>query len=138
MSPNIRMLFFTIFIIQQRKDKFINVLSSPLPMVSELTADSFDREIAGSTPIIIDFWASWCGPCKMLAPIFEEASKDFAGRLRFAKISTEEYPQIAEQQDITGIPSLIMFKNGKEVDRIIGFSPKPALKQKIEAVLTKV
>ncbi len=104
-------------------------------MVQELTADSFAQEIKGTTPIIIDFWASWCGPCKMLAPIFEELSKELAGKLRFAKISTEEYPQIAEQQDITGIPCLIMFKNGKEVDRIIGFSPKPVLKQKIESVL---
>ena len=104
-------------------------------MVTELTADSFQQEIKGTTPIIVDFWASWCGPCKMLAPIFEEVSKDFAGKLRFAKISTETYPQIAEQHDITGIPCLIVFKNGKEVDRIIGFSPKPVLKQKIEMVL---
>lgn len=104
-------------------------------MVAELTADSFQQEIKGTTPIIIDFWASWCGPCKMLAPIFEEVSKDYSGRLRFAKISTEDYPQIAEQHGITGIPCLIMFKNGKEADRIIGFSPKQALKQKIEMVL---
>ena len=105
-------------------------------MVTELTADSFKKEISGQIPIIIDFWASWCGPCKMLAPIFEDVSKDYAGKLRFAKISTEDYPQIAEQHDITGIPCLIVFKNGKEVDRIIGFSPKPALKQKIDMVLT--
>ena len=106
-------------------------------MVTELTVDSFRKEISGPLPIIIDFWASWCGPCKMLAPIFEELSKEFAGKLRFAKISTEEYPQIAEQQDITGIPCLILFKNSKEVDRIIGFSPKPVLKQKMEMVLAK-
>lgn len=104
-------------------------------MVTELTADSFKKEIQGPTPIIIDFWASWCGPCKMLAPIFEEVSKEYAPRLRFAKISTEEYPQIAEENDITGIPCLIVFKSGKEVDRIVGFSPKPVLKQKIEMVL---
>ncbi len=104
-------------------------------MVQELTANSFQKEIQGPTPIIVDFWASWCGPCKMLAPIFDELSKEFSGKLKFAKISTEEHPQIAEQQGITGIPCLIMFKNGKEVDRIIGFSPKPLLKAKIEAVL---
>ena len=105
-------------------------------MVTELTADSFHKEIKLPTPIIVDFWASWCGPCKMLAPLFEDLSKDFAGRLRFAKISTEEFPQVAEEHDITGIPCLIMFKNGKEVDRIIGFSPKPVLQQKIAGVLS--
>ncbi|HLC71737.1 MAG TPA: thioredoxin [Candidatus Nanoarchaeia archaeon] len=104
-------------------------------MVTELTADIFKKEIEGQIPLIIDFWASWCGPCKMLAPLFEDLSKEYPGRLRFAKISTEDFPQIAEQHDITGIPCLIMFKNGKEVDRIIGFSPKPVLKQKIDMVL---
>lgn len=109
-------------------------------MVTALTAQTFQSEINSSTPIIIDFWASWCGPCKMLAPIFEELSKDkeYQGQLRFAKISTEEYPDIAGQNEITGIPCLIVFKNGKEVDRIIGFAPKPMLKQKINSVLEKI
>lgn len=108
-------------------------------MITTLTAQTFQSEINSSVPIIIDFWASWCGPCKMLAPIFEELSKEkeYQGKLRFAKISTEEYPDIAGQQEITGIPCLVVFKEGKEVDRIIGFAPKPLLKQKIEAVLRK-
>lgn len=108
-------------------------------MVTELTNKTFASEIAGSTPIIIDFWAAWCGPCKMLAPVFEELSSDsaFQGKLRFAKIDTEAYPDVASEQGITGIPCLIMYKNGEEVDRIIGFSPKPVLKQKMEAILAK-
>lgn len=106
-------------------------------MVTELTADSFAQEIKATTPIIIDFWATWCGPCKMLAPIFEELSRNYTGRLRFAKISTEDYPEIAAEQGISGIPCLVVFKKGEEVDRIIGYVPKAQLQQKIDAVLAK-
>ena len=107
-------------------------------MVQELTADSLAQEIKSATPIIIDFWASWCGPCKMMAPVFEELSGQYTGRLRFAKISTEDYPDVAEENSITGIPCLVVFKKGEEVDRIIGYAPKAQLKQKIDAVLGKI
>lgn len=105
-------------------------------MVLALTDKMFETEVLqSSTPVIVDFWASWCGPCKMLAPIFEDVSKEYSGKLAFAKISTEEYPDIAEQFGITGIPCLILFHHGEEVDRIIGFHPKPLLKGKIDGVL---
>lgn len=106
-------------------------------MVLELTEDTFSDEINSATPIIVDFWASWCGPCKMMAPVFEELSKEYVGKLRFGKISTEDYPEVAGDNAVSGIPCLIIFKNGEEVDRIVGFAPKPLLKQKIEAVLKK-
>lgn len=105
-------------------------------MVEELTVSSFKEQIQSGTPIIIDFWASWCGPCRMLAPVFEELSKEFQGKLRFAKISTEEFPEIASQNDVQGIPCMIIFKNGSEVDRIVGFAPKETLKQKINHILS--
>ncbi len=110
-------------------------------MVLVLTETTFQTEVLQSSiPVIVDFWAEWCGPCKMLAPVLEELSQEFQGKnkLKFAKISTEDYPDIAGQYEITGIPCLIVFNKGKEVDRIIGFSPKPMLKQKIEVVLGKV
>ncbi len=107
-------------------------------MVQELTAANFPSEINAAIPIIIDFWASWCGPCRMMAPVFEELSKEYAGKLRFAKISTEDYPNIAEENTISGIPCLVVFKKGKEMDRIIGFASKVQLKQKVDAILSKL
>ncbi len=106
-------------------------------MVQQLTDAQFNEAIKAKTPVIVDFWASWCGPCKMLAPIFEELSGEYKGKLTFGKLSTEDFPDVAAENGITGIPCMIVFKNGEEVDRIIGFAPKPVLKQKIDAVLAK-
>ena len=105
--------------------------------VTELTKETFADAINDEKPIIVDFWASWCGPCKMLAPVFEELSDSYKDKLTFAKCSTEDYPDVASEHGVTGIPCLIVFKEGKEVDRITGFAPKDVMKTKIDEILAK-
>jgi thioredoxin 1 len=103
--------------------------------VLHLSDTDFDQTVKEKSPIIVDFWASWCGPCMMMGPVFEELSKDYEGVLNFAKLSTEENPESAHKARIQSIPCLVLYKDGKEEDRIIGAMPKEVLKEKIDAIL---
>ena len=104
----------------------------------KLTSENFDAEVKNNDSLIlVDFWASWCGPCQMMAPVFEELSGDYDGKLRFGKLSTEEEPELTAGFGIQGIPALLLVKNGKELDRIVGFKPKDALQKEIDELLSK-
>ena len=104
--------------------------------VLEISDQTFDQEVINSaTPVLIDFWAPWCGPCKMIAPIVAEISKEYAGKLKVGKLNTDDNQNVAVRYGVMSIPTVMIFKNGEMVARIVGAQPKQALTGKIDAVL---
>jgi len=99
--------------------------------------EDFEQSVLkAEKPVLVDFWAPWCGPCKMIAPAVEELAKEFDGKAMVAKVNTDEHPLWASRFGIMGIPTLIVFHGGKEVDRVVGAVRKEVLKGKLEKVLT--
>jgi thioredoxin 1 len=102
--------------------------------LADVTQSNFQQEVLSSgQPVLVDFWATWCGPCKMLAPVVEKVATSFAGKAKFVKLDTDKNPSLAGQYQVSGIPCLILFKGGQPVDRIVGYVSE----QTISSMLNK-
>ena len=100
-----------------------------------ITKENFASLKAGNLPLVVDFWATWCGPCRMIAPIIEELAADFDGQIVVGKCDVEENDDLAAEFGIRNIPTILFFKNGEIVDKVIGAQPKAKLEEKFQALL---
>lgn len=105
--------------------------------VVTLTKDNFQTEVlASAQPVLVDFWAAWCGPCKMVAPVVAELATEFEGKAKVGKVDVDTETDLAKRYEISAIPSLLIFKDGKVVDQVVGVRPKAELKAKLEKFVT--
>lgn len=104
-------------------------------MALELTDANFEETIASGKPVLVDFWAEWCGPCRMVGPIVEELAQDYDGKAIVGKVNVDENPEISSKYGVRNIPTILFFKNGEVVDKSVGAVPKNVLSEKIEKQL---
>ena len=105
-------------------------------MVDKTTDATFDQDVLKATgPVVVDFWAEWCGPCRMIAPALEEISKSLNGKVKIVKLNVDENPQTAAKYNVMSIPTLMVFKNGEMASRQVGAAPKAKLEQWITATV---
>ena len=104
--------------------------------VVELTNTNFEQEVLkGAKPALVDLWAAWCGPCRLIAPVVEELAGTYQGKLTVGKLNVDEHPDVAAQYRVMNIPTLLLFKQGQEVDRIVGVQPKEELVRRIDKLI---
>ncbi len=102
----------------------------------QLTDETFDKDVVQSAePVLVDFWAPWCGPCRMLAPVIEELAKEYTGKVKVAKINTDDHPNAASRFKISAIPTLLFFKGGKVVEQLVGVHSKAEIKKTLDSLV---
>jgi len=108
---------------------------TPLPWVVDADTASFTEETTTSVPVVVDFWAAWCGPCRMIAPVLQDLATRQAGKLKVVKVDVDANPQLAQRYGAQSIPLLVALRDGREVDRIVGALPRAALEQRLAPLL---
>ena len=108
---------------------------SELPWVIDADTASFSEETTASVPVVVDFWAAWCGPCRMISPVLEDLAKSHAGHLKVVKVDVDANPELGSRFGAQSIPLLVVMRDGQEVDRIVGALPRPALEQRLAPIL---
>lgn len=104
--------------------------------IAQLQDSNFKNEVLeANVPVLVDFWAPWCGPCKMIAPVIEELANDFQGKVKIGKLNVDENGKTAGNYGVMSIPTMILFKNGEEVKRLVGFMPKANIAEALNQVL---
>jgi thioredoxin 2 len=109
---------------------------SELPWLVDADAESFGAETDSSVPVVVDFWAAWCGPCRMISPVLEDLARQNAGRLKVVKVDVDANPGLAARFGAQSIPLLVVMREGREIDRIVGALPRAALEQRLAPVLS--
>jgi len=104
--------------------------------VTHVTSEDFrERVLESDVPVVVDFWAAWCGPCLMMAPVLDELAEEMAGQVTFAKLNVDHSPDISQQYDVAGIPTLVVFAEAEEQGRLVGFAPKEHIRHSLAHIL---